>query len=90
MTNILEKIIQEKKETLTEIKKNNSLESLEDKIKTINTFLDFKNAISNNKKISLISEIKKASPSAGILVKDFNHLNIAKLYVDNGRHVYLF
>ena len=68
MTNILEKIIQEKKETLTKIKKNNSLESLEDKIKTINTFLDFKNAISNNKKISLISEIKKASPSAGILV----------------------
>ena len=84
MINILEKIIQEKKETLTEIKKNNSLESLEDKIKTINTFLDFKNAISHNKKISLISEIKKASPSAGILVKDFNHLNIAKLYVDNG------
>jgi len=84
MTNILEKIIQEKKEILTKIKKNNSLESLENKIKTINTFLDFKNAISNNKKISLISEIKKASPSAGILVKDFNHLNIAKLYVDNG------
>ena len=83
MTNILKKIIQEKKETLAEIKKNNSLSSLEDKIKTTNTFLDFKNTISNNNKISLISEIKKASPSAGILVKDFNHLDIAKLYVDN-------
>ncbi len=43
MTNILEKIIQEKKETLIEVKKNNSLSSLEDKIKTTNTFLDFKN-----------------------------------------------
>ena len=84
MTNILEKIIQEKKETLAEIKKNNSLSSLEDKIKTINNFLNFKNAISSNKKVSLISEIKKASPSAGILVKDFNHLDIAKIYVDNG------
>ena len=84
MTNILEKIVQEKKETLKEIKKNNSLRSLEDKIKNTNTFLNFKNAINNNKKISLISEIKKASPSAGILVKDFNHLDIAKLYVDNG------
>ena len=84
MTNILEKIIQEKKETLVEIKKNNSLSSLENKIKKTNTFLDFKNAIINNKKISLISEIKKASPSAGILVKNFNHLDIAKLYVDNG------
>jgi indole-3-glycerol phosphate synthase len=84
MINILEKIIQEKKESLKIIKKNNSLSSLEDKIKTINTFLNFKDAINNNKKISIISEIKKASPSAGILVKNFNHLNIAKMYVDNG------
>ena len=42
MTNILEKIIQEKRETLVEIKKNNSLSSLENKIKTTNTFLNFK------------------------------------------------
>mgnify|MGYP000049981187 FL=1 len=84
MTNILEKIIEDKKESLKIIKKNNSLSSLEDKIKTINTFLNFKDTISNNKGISLISEIKKASPSAGILVKNFNHLDIAKIYVDNG------
>ena len=84
MTNIVEKIIQEKKDTLEIVKKNNSLNSLEDKIKTINTFLNFKDTIINNKKISLISEIKKASPSAGILIKDFNHLDIAKIYVDNG------
>ena len=38
MTNILEKIIQEKKETLEDNKKNNSLSSLEDKIKTIKLF----------------------------------------------------
>ena len=74
MKNILEKIIQEKKETLKLIKKDNSLSFLEDKIKTINTFFNFKEAINNNRKVSLISEIKKASPSAGILVKDFNHL----------------
>ena len=84
MINILEKIIQEKKETLTMIKKEKSLASLEEKIKNINNFLNFKDTIRNNKKISLISEIKKASPSAGILVKDFNHLEIAKMYVDNG------
>ena len=84
MTNILEKIIEDKKESLKIIKKNNSLNSLEDRIKTINTFLNFKDTISKNKGISLISEIKKASPSAGILVKNFNHLDIAKIYVDNG------
>ena len=84
MTNILEKIIEDKKESLKIIKKNNSLNSLEDRIKTINTFLNFKDTIVNNKGISLISEIKKASPSAGILVKKFNHLDIAKIYVDSG------
>ena len=84
MTNILQKIIQEKKENLEIVKKNNSLSSLENKIKTINSFLNFKDAISKNKKVSLISEIKKASPSAGILIENFNHLDIAKIYVDNG------
>ena len=84
MTNILEKIIEDKKTTLQVIKKNNTLSSLEDKIKNIDTFLNFKDKINNNKGVSIISEIKKASPSAGILVKNFNHLDIAKLYVDNG------
>jgi len=84
MTNILETIIQDKKEALKLVKKNNSLDSLENKIKTLNFFLNFKEIVNKNKGVSLISEIKKASPSAGILVKDFNHLNIAKMYIDNG------
>jgi indole-3-glycerol phosphate synthase len=84
MTNILEKIIQDKKETLKLIKKVYSIESLENNIKNINTYLNFKDTINNNQKVSLISEIKKASPSAGILVKDFNHLDIAKMYIESG------
>jgi len=84
MTNILEKIVQDKKDSLIEIKKANSLDVLEKKIKTLSNFLDFKQAITKNKNVSLITEIKKASPSAGVLVKDFNHINIAKMYKDNG------
>ena len=84
MTNILEKIVQDKKESLIEIKKINTLDVLENKIKTLNNFLDFKQTITKNKNVSLITEIKKASPSAGVLVKDFNHINIAKMYIDNG------
>ena len=84
MTNILEKIIQDKKETLKLVKRNNPLDYLENKIKTLSSFLNFKDAINNNEGVSIISEIKKASPSAGVLVKDFNHLNIAKMYVENG------
>ena len=84
MTNILERIIQDKKESLIKIKKANSLNVLENKIKTLSNFLDFKQSITKNKNVSLITEIKKASPSAGVLVKDFNHINIAKMYIDNG------
>ena len=83
MTNILEKIIKDKKDTLNLVKKNNSIDLLEKKIKDLNFFIDFKNAIKNNRGISLISEIKKASPSAGVIIKDFDHLNIAKMYIDN-------
>ncbi len=83
MTNILEKIIEEKKQSLILTKKEKSFDVLEKNIKVQN-FLNFKETIQNNKGISLISEIKKASPSAGILIKDFNHLDIAKMYIDNG------
>jgi len=84
MTNVLDKIIQDKKESLKILKKDNTLNALEAKIKNFNNFLDFKETIVKNKNVSLIAEIKKASPSAGVLVKNFNHLNIAKMYIQNG------
>ncbi len=40
----------------------------------------FKKAIRKEGKISLIAEIKQASPSAGVLRKNFSHLAIAKAY----------
>jgi len=84
MTNVLNKIIKDKKESLNFIKKNHPIDLLERKISKLNFFLNFKQQIKDNNNISLISEIKKASPSEGVIVKDFNHLNIAKMYVENG------
>ena len=83
MTNVLEKIINDKKDSLSLIKKRKTLESLNRNIQELK-FYDFKEAIKNNSGVSLISEIKKASPSAGVLVNDFNHLEIAKMYIDSG------
>ena len=83
MKNILEKIIEEKKHSLKLIKKKKSLNTIERDIKE-QKFLNFKEAIQKNRGVSLITEIKKASPSAGILVNNFNHLDIAKMYVNNG------
>ena len=84
MKNIIEKIVQDKKEALNLIKKDNSLDSLEKKIKELNFFYNFKEKIKKNNGVSLIAEIKKASPSAGILVEKFNHVDIAKMYIDHG------
>ncbi len=81
--NILNQIIKDKKETINSIKKNRSLESLEKSSKNF-SFYNFKDTIQKNSGISIISEIKKASPSAGILVKNFNHMDIAKIYIENG------
>ena len=87
MENILKKIIDKKREKIISIKKKKSLNALLNDIKNINNFIDFKKKIKERtiqKKVSIIAEIKKASPSAGLLVKDFNPNSIAKLYIDNG------
>ena len=83
MKNILEKIINDKKKSLELIKKDKSLDVLEKNIKDQN-FYNFKKAIQKNKGVSVISEIKKASPSAGLLIDNFNHLELAKMYIENG------
>ena len=43
----------------------------------------FKKAISKKGQINLIAEIKKASPSAGLIREDFNATQIAGIYIKN-------
>ena len=84
--NVLEKIIEKKSEKIVNLKKTISLESLDELINTNKTFIDFKEKIQNNlkeSKFSIIAEIKKASPSAGIIIKDYDPVNIANIYNDN-------
>tara|TARA_B100001146_G_scaffold127107_1_gene111539 strand:- start:895 stop:1686 length:792 start_codon:yes stop_codon:yes gene_type:complete len=84
--NTLDIIIKKKAERLNDLKKTISIESLKDKIGKINTFINFKEKIEkniNNNKISLIAEIKKASPSAGIIMENYNPVDIAEKYYNN-------
>ena len=86
LENVLEKIIQKKSEKIINLKKNISLNSLNEMIDKNKSFINFKEKIENNikeNKFSIIAEIKKASPSAGIIIKDYEPVKIAKTYNSN-------
>ena len=87
MQNILEKIIDQKKQDLKQIKRQNSFTNITEKIKSMSNYLNFKKTLVDREQknlVSLVAEIKKASPSAGVIVKDFDHIKIAKLYSNGG------
>ena len=84
--NILEKIINKKRNKIQILKKDISISSLNDKISKQKNYLNFKEKILNNinlEKISIITEIKKASPSAGIIIENYNPVEIADIYLKN-------
>jgi indole-3-glycerol phosphate synthase len=80
---ILDKIIASKKHTVNDLKKHTSYSFFEKQI-SHNQFqsFSFHNAI-QKKGLSLIAEVKKASPSKGIIRKDFNHVEIASSFENN-------
>ena len=84
--NVLEKIIQKKNKKIVNLKKTISLGTLNELINTNKTFINFKEKIENNikeNKFSIIAEIKKASPSAGVIIKEYDPVKIANIYNDN-------
>jgi indole-3-glycerol phosphate synthase len=84
--NILNNIITKKIERIDLLKKTTNLDSLDKIIDKNKSYINFKEKIQNNitqDKISIIAEIKKASPSAGIIIDNYNPVEIAKIYNDN-------
>ena len=84
--NILEQIIKKKIKKIDTLKNSTNLNSLNEIINKNNTFINFKDKIQSNisnNKTSIIAEIKKASPSAGIIIEDYNPVEIANIYNTN-------
>ena len=88
--NILEEIIAHKKIEVEKAKENLSFDRLKELLRrgAINrASTGFSESIKekiNKNQTALIAEIKKASPSKGIIRADFNHLEIAKAYKAGG------
>ena len=84
--NILQNIIQKKIEKVDKLKKTLDLKTLDELIDKNSSYINFKEKIENNiknNKTSIIAEIKKASPSAGIIIDDYNPVDIAQIYLNN-------
>lgn len=80
----LKEIAQKKKERLLSAKEALTEDQLKEKIKALSPPRPFIEAINKPHNISLIAEIKKSSPSAGIIREDFNHQEISRIYQQAG------
>ncbi|MFA4889222.1 MAG: indole-3-glycerol phosphate synthase TrpC [Candidatus Omnitrophota bacterium] len=80
----LKEIIAKKKERIALSKQSLSEEELKSKMQGLPPTRAFIPAISKPRVISLIAEIKKASPSRGVIRENFSAQEIAKIYQEAG------
>ena len=81
---MLKEIILKKKERVTLARQQLPEEELKVRVQGLTPTRPFIEAINKPRQISLIAEIKKASPSQGVIRQDFNHLEIARIYQETG------
>ena len=84
---ILTAIVDKKRSRLNDIKAHITINDIKSRIKGIEATRDFTNALKRTgPTINLIAEIKKASPSKGLIRKDFDHIAIASIYEQKAVH----
>jgi indole-3-glycerol phosphate synthase len=83
-TDVLKQIVAKKKERLIQAKLALPEEQLKSRMTGLPSARPFLEAINKNKQISLIAEIKKRSPSAGLIREDLSPAQIAGIYKEAG------
>lgn len=85
--NALDEILKYKKELLSSQRAGNggykSLDDLKSLVKDVEPPLPFLKNFKGSD-VNIIAEVKKASPSKGIIREDFNAVDIARVYEENG------
>ena len=82
MANILDEIVAYKRQVVDVAKQQVPLDSLIERIADMPKCRNFYKAVTkpNSRGLNVISEVKKASPSAGLIRPDFDPVEIAKTY----------
>jgi indole-3-glycerol phosphate synthase len=79
--NILEEIFSYKQEEVVQLQQHYNLKDLQSQVKKASSCHNFQQALQqSNQQPSLIAEVKKASPSRGIIRADFEPVAIAQAY----------
>src|SRR5687767_15846812 len=86
MSTILDEIIATKRQEVADLKSRIPVESLKETIETLGRPRNFFQAVTRKtpKPLNLIAEVKKASPSAGVIRADFDPVKIAQAYETGG------
>ena len=84
MSDILEKICETKRGEVASARERCPESELKAQLADAPTVRDFVAAMRNTSDIALIAEVKKASPSVGLIREDFDPVRIASIYADSG------
>jgi len=79
----LSEILRYKKEEVRAKRSARVLSELKAKIEDLPVTIPFGPAISKGDTVSLVAEVKKASPSKGVIREDFDPVKIARIYEDS-------
>jgi indole-3-glycerol phosphate synthase len=83
---ILDQIVEQKKQEIETARSIVPLEMLLDRVQSQDPARDFCAALNAAAGVGLIAEVKKASPSQGVLREDFDPVAIARIYAAAGAH----
>jgi indole-3-glycerol phosphate synthase len=84
MASILDEIVVSKRREVAEARARVPLQALIERLPPAPPVRDFRAALAQAGPIRLIAEVKKASPSVGVLRADFDPVAIARIYEANG------
>ncbi len=81
---ILQRIVADKREELKDVKARLPFSEIKAMAADARPAMDFAAALIDKDAVSIIAEVKKASPSKGLIRPDFDPVSIARTYEENG------